>query len=91
MRQPIFSVLSTMDYTKSNRLETFVERHRADFDLHEPRAAFDEPPRQQQSISKTISVVVSGFELFFRFNFRLIRREDFRLFVFRKIERAFHR
>jgi len=26
-----------MDYTKQNRLETFVERHRADFDLHEPR------------------------------------------------------
>jgi hypothetical protein len=26
-----------MDYTKQNRLETYVERHRADFDLHEPR------------------------------------------------------
>jgi hypothetical protein len=26
-----------MEYTKQNRLETFVERHRADFDLHEPR------------------------------------------------------
>ena len=26
-----------MDYTKQNRLETFVERHRADFDPHEPR------------------------------------------------------
>lgn len=37
MRQPIFSVLFTMDYSKQNRLETYVERHRADFDLHEPR------------------------------------------------------
>ncbi|RZJ62530.1 MAG: hypothetical protein EOO58_00435, partial [Hymenobacter sp.] len=37
MRQPIFSVVFTMDYSKQNRLETFVERHRADFDLHEPR------------------------------------------------------
>lgn len=37
MRQPIFSDLFTMDYNKQNRLETFVERHRADFDLHEPR------------------------------------------------------
>ncbi|RYE90771.1 MAG: hypothetical protein EOO37_02120, partial [Cytophagaceae bacterium] len=37
MRQPIFSVLFTMDYNKQNRLETYVERHRADFDLHEPR------------------------------------------------------
>jgi hypothetical protein len=26
-----------MEYTKQNRLETYVERHRADFDLHEPR------------------------------------------------------
>lgn len=26
-----------MDYTKQDRLETFAERHRADFDLHEPR------------------------------------------------------
>ena len=26
-----------MEYTKQNRLEAYVERHRADFDLHEPR------------------------------------------------------
>ncbi len=26
-----------MEYNKQNRLETYVERHRADFDLHEPR------------------------------------------------------
>jgi len=26
-----------MSYTKQDKLETFVERHRADFDLHEPR------------------------------------------------------
>jgi hypothetical protein len=26
-----------MEYTKQNKLETCVERHRADFDLHEPR------------------------------------------------------
>jgi hypothetical protein len=26
-----------MEYTKQNRLETYVERHRTDFDLHEPR------------------------------------------------------
>jgi hypothetical protein len=55
-----------MDYKEQDRLETFVERHRADFDLHEPRpdlwAALEQQLHGEAAPAPVMSIVTDKDE-----------------------------